>query len=1249
LRTEFTQKTNDAIGAITDGGKNLILSSAFQTDPAMKNWQSVNNKVVVKEKNSQNWAYMSQSGLSTDNPIGLTSNYFAMKANDPLVIAFDIIIGDVSKLDNKTVLNVSYYDKDDNRVDFKDYTLADLGIKSPANGATNRAYIKVNTTHDDVVKGAILPRLSRNGEVWMSNFFAKISSISNGDYEVANADLEDMQSTDHFKLEQTAQGLTAKADSSQLNKLSGDLTTLSNNFSTTSSGFQASLSKIDDKVDTNKTNTDKSIADTNAALQVAKADIKATADNLSTNYTKTTDEHNYVNSQIKESADKINLSVASVSDKVDGMEIGGRNLIQNSGDPQDTSDWGKVPGGWYMGTDNSGSFSITKHQFYYNGNRRMFQLNNKTANEVYVGSNFVNIKPETEYTLSMDEFNDGNLTSFDVYYIGSDTNENVQIAIGKVGSPSRNQRFSYTFKTKKSSKGFIRIDNNGSKQVGTTCAVFFGDVTLTEGKNPAPWTPAPEDTDSKIAALQIVDDQIKSTVSNKADTSYVDQKAGEISSTVGKQIDGIQVGGRNLLLNSSGNVYTINAIPDSYVQHNLWRLSDQIADYEGDLTLTLWGTPSKTSENYKQQMKFKIGNAWGNDWNTIKGNDVNWNDSNPDVYKINDSLYKVIFHFELSKKYQPYLPQLTVFTSHTNIGWTFSKAKLEIGNKSTDLSPAPEDMATVTALSKVDQKADSISQTVASKADASQITQLSNQINLKVSQADFDNLQIGGRNLLIGTSDTWDSGTNSGWGNFSSKTVNITEPGMYTANVYLKPDKKPVKIAINITNSDGTYHNYFGNIVYGGSEGYSTLTVQVTEGQTLTSIWIPFDTPQNDVTSVSWKRMKLEKGNKATDWSPAPEDTISQINIDKSGVLISGNKVHITGDTTIDNASIDGAKIKNLSADKITSGSINTDSVKIYNKKYNIEMELDGALNVIGTTNEGTWINSIGQSGMIINQTNNAGKFEMMGEYGVMRDTNDLNGLSVTVTPISLGNGYGGDYFSVGKATSISSTTMGIHVGWRYVANQRTELGEEGIHTYDNSYMENGSKLVFKGTSGNNGVWIDSYGNVQGNSNSSVYRVNDKNGGNTFAVETNGSGKVWFGTQFSDGGGSLYSGDNNGWYMRNHDGSYGNVNAKAFIQKSSIDLKKNIEMADTDNLANDVYNMDVTTWNYKEETSQNSKHIGAVIGGDYHINSCLLSDDKTGVNTTSLTFALVATAQKQAKQISELTAELTVLKIKGEK
>ncbi|WP_368652362.1 phage tail spike protein [Ornithinibacillus sp. 4-3] len=69
------------------------------------------------------------------------------------------------------------------------------------------------------------------------------------------------------------------------------------------------------------------------------------------------------------------------------------------------------------------------------------------------------------------------------------------------------------------------------------------------------------------------------------------------------------------------------------------------------------------------------------------------------------------------------------------------------------------------------------------------------------------------------------------------------------------------------------------------------------------------------------------------------DDIINQINISTESILISGRKVHITGQTTIDNASIDGAKIKNASigtaqigaidAAKITTGTLNANNVLI--------------------------------------------------------------------------------------------------------------------------------------------------------------------------------------------------------------------------------------------------------------------------------------------------------------------------------
>lgn len=64
-------------------------------------------------------------------------------------------------------------------------------------------------------------------------------------------------------------------------------------------------------------------------------------------------------------------------------------------------------------------------------------------------------------------------------------------------------------------------------------------------------------------------------------------------------------------------------------------------------------------------------------------------------------------------------------------------------------------------------------------------------------------------------------------------------------------------------------------------------------------------------------------------------DVIHQINVSTEGILIDGGKTHITGQTTIDNAVITSAMIKDVNAGKITTGTLNANNVKIINLDVN--------------------------------------------------------------------------------------------------------------------------------------------------------------------------------------------------------------------------------------------------------------------------------------------------------------------------
>lgn len=792
-------------------------------------------------------------------------------------------------------------------------------------------------------------------------------------------------STAETTLLQTAQGLTGKADSSQLNKLSGDLTTLSNNFSTTSAGFQSSLTKITNTVDTNKTNTDKSISDTNKQLSVAKADIKATADNLSTNYTKTTDEHNYVNSQIKESADKINLSVASVSDKVDGMEIGGRNYLNNTNDitltnVKNYADWILTSGGSGVGSVIDVTGVPASHGFRIMNNNegnRDWQQYVKWGKNNYIFSVYARLAGDSKSVRLL-------------IRTGDDDGSGELFSEVKGLSNNSWTRFTFAIDATK-----YDISHKISMQFGLqgVGSVDFAAPQLERGTKVTDYGPAPEDTDSKIAALQIVDDQIKSTVSNKADTSYVDQKANQITSTVGKQFDNLQIGGRNYLLGTGTFVGLKGDGTHQATADRAYTLSDK--GYIRGKTMTFSVNVSKTEGTTGGQVAVNIGTTWQRVL-TINIADI--------PVGAGKRFSRTIVVQDKENRGDVYFQTPDSLLNGT---LTFSQAMFAIGDKAIDYAPAPEDDRqgindNKNAISKVDQKADSISSTVTNnqnannakfssleqnlngfkstvysksdvdnkvntingnvnkkadssdvnnqlskKADVSQITQLSDRINLKVSQTDFDNMQIGGRNYLLGTA--------------NSKTMTGDGTHQVTADrAYLFSDKEYIRgkqmvLSFNVTKTEGTVGGKI-NVLIGGTWQFITavsvsdipvgtikrITVSVTPNDAVNRGDVYFQTPGKLLNgSVIISEPMLVEGNKAIDYAPAPEElttadnVVSQINIDKSGVLIQGKKIMIDGDTYIKNGVIKSAMIDTLDANKITTGTLNAANVNIINMNVN--------------------------------------------------------------------------------------------------------------------------------------------------------------------------------------------------------------------------------------------------------------------------------------------------------------------------
>lgn len=184
------------------------------------------------------------------------------------------------------------------------------------------------------------------------------------------------------------------------------------------------------------------------------------------------------------------------------------------------------------------------------------------------------------------------------------------------------------------------------------------------------------------------------------------------------------------------------------------------------------------------------------------------------------------------------------------------------------------------------------------------------EVNSKVTTVDnkvsdvnnkVDNIQIGGRNFLRDTSKDLKTVTFSGWDNYL-QTLKLSDLGfragdILTGRVYLKPSNYEVSIHLDFRNEGETsYIQKFGNNIQPNTEGYSTITATIPDkapnGEPITKVKFSIrhssgTTPSN---TVGYKEAKLEKGNRATDWTPALEDidkNISDVNTKSEQALSS--------------------------------------------------------------------------------------------------------------------------------------------------------------------------------------------------------------------------------------------------------------------------------------------------------------------------------------------------------------------------
>ena len=173
---------------------------------------------------------------------------------------------------------------------------------------------------------------------------------------------------------------------------------------------------------------------------------------------------------------------------------GGPNMLRNSRADEGLKYW----------TEPNGRMSFTAHNYYFNGQKRMFLLSNGAS----VHSPRFIIKQNTNYMLNLTAF-DANTERVKITFYkrrkGSINDfDEKQVIFDKTGSPAFNSdravKKSFSFNTGAFDEGYLLFEYQGRPNVWS--GMFMTELDFYEGNNERKWQPAPEDQNYLVEQAQ---------------------------------------------------------------------------------------------------------------------------------------------------------------------------------------------------------------------------------------------------------------------------------------------------------------------------------------------------------------------------------------------------------------------------------------------------------------------------------------------------------------------------------------------------------------------------------------------------------------------------------------------------------------------------------------------------------------------------------------------------------------------------
>ena len=517
-----------------------------------------------------------------------------------------------------------------------------------------------------------------------------------------------------------------------------------------------------------------------------------------------------------------------------------------------------------------------------------------------------------------------------------------------------------------------------------------------------------------------------------------------------------------------------------------------------------------------------------------------------------------------------------------------------------------QNATTVAAIQQITASIDGLQSTVANKADKSQITQLSNVIQSKVSASDFNDLK---------DKTTWKSADSIDLNNAVSQQKIFVKggsnlpPGDYWWYVQVESGYDSRIVQYAVSDRDNIHYSR----QYDGSK-WSAWSQGATESE-ITQL-------RDDI------NLRVKSG-----------DLLSQINLTAHNTLIQSNKIYLDSSSTVfsGRAFIPSAAIAELDADKLTFyGNGSKASIGAGIAQYDQDK--------IKST-----INLQYQGGFEIHSSNQLGSILTMHDDTV-RLAVKSNGMANPNSPTDQYSGfYASTSYSLMNSYLKDGTTSGISIGSADSGVNK----DYRIHIYDGS---NASNNLSKGISISSSSRFDVYaGNSQlflgpdkaelrGNDHATVHG-NDHTfieGGNQQIYMHNG--EVNIGNPNDTGNATGVHLQVFGWASFN-----GYVEGMGWTTKSTLSSKTRIEKLDTKDALNKIMETDLETYQYKAEVAggMTKRHAGPIIDdvhdvAQYSTPDEFINERRTGRSDADVIGYLMGAVQELKKQLDEIKKEVQI-------